>query len=74
MCRIKFIFSYILSMEKAYTFEGEMYFEVIEIGKEKVEHVWFRSYDWWFESLLHNLPETTKLPKKAKIIVEILED
>jgi len=26
-------------MEKAYTFEGEMYFEVIEIGKEKVEHV-----------------------------------
>lgn len=60
-------------MEKSYTFEGEMYFEVIEIWKEKVEHVWFRSYDWSFEQLLHNLPETTTLPKKAKITVSLEE-
>ena len=60
-------------MKKSYTFEGEMYFEIIEIGKEKIEHVGFRSYDGWFEKLLHNLPETTKLPKKAKITVELQE-
>lgn len=58
-------------MEKSYTFEWEMYFEILEIGKEKVEHVWFRSYDGWFEQLLHNLPETTTLPKKATITVTI---
>jgi len=70
---IKFIIKW-YKMEKSYTFEWEMYFELIEIWNQKLEHVWFRSYDGWFENLLNTLPETVMLPKKAKIIVYIQED
>ena len=52
-------------------FDWEFYFELIDVDGNKLEHVWFRSYDWSFENMMQNLPEIMKLPQKAKIKVII---
>ena len=48
-------------------FDGEFYFELIDVDGQKLEHVWFRSDDWSFEDMMNNLPEMMKLPQRAKI-------
>lgn len=52
-------------------FDGEFYFELIDVDGKKLEHVWYRSDDWSFEDMMQNLPEMMKLPQRAKIKVII---
>ena len=52
-------------------FAWEFYFELIDVDGKKLEHVWFRSDDGWFEDMMNNLPEMMKLPQRAKIKVII---
>lgn len=59
------------NIPKNLEFDWEFYFELIDVDGKKLEHVWFRSYDWSFEDMMQNLPEIMKLPQKAKIKVII---
>jgi len=52
-------------------FDGEFYFELIDVDGKKLEHVWYRSDDGSFEDMMQNLPEMMRLPQRAKIKVII---
>ncbi|HKL43676.1 MAG TPA: hypothetical protein VJ892_00155 [Candidatus Absconditabacterales bacterium] len=61
-----------VKLSKNIEFEGEFYFELIDVDGQKLEHVGFRSKDGSFEDMMNHLPEMMELPQKAKIKVEIL--
>jgi len=52
------------------SFNGEFFYEVIEINGEKAEHIGFRSFDGKFEEMMNTLPEKMELPKEATLTVE----
>lgn len=58
-------------MKNRYTFEWELFLEIVTVAGKEFEHVGFKSDDGSFEKLLNEVADIGDLPKKATIVMNI---
>ncbi len=59
---------------KRFEFEGEFFSELVELDGQQMEHVGFRSKDGSFEETLNSLADGGDLPRRARLIIEMLDE
>ncbi len=59
---------------KRFTIEGELFHEIEEFGGKKYEHIGFRDPENRFGELLAQLVPEIGMHKRARIILELVDD
>ncbi len=60
-------------MGKKFVFEGEIFYEVLEMNGRKYEHAGFRDSKGEFEKALFSLVSKDKPRVPVRLIIEVLE-